>query len=153
MPSSFSRDASSSEDDQTSGAQLRRLNFDIPRAAAVQVATWALGVAADATTDPEDLERIDRVAGFVRAVALRRNAVPPSEEDLLSVVGIVIAALEVDCDAPGLGRSVGAMIDELDPIVDAVCSRVVCPLRNPSARPLGGRCRAPAIVRHRYLIP
>jgi hypothetical protein len=154
MPSVFSPDASSSDDDQATGARLRRLNLDIPRAAAVQVATWALGVAADATTDPEDLERVDRVAGFVRAVALRRPAVPPNEEDLLSVLAIVIAALEVDCDAPGLGRSVGAIIDELEPILDAVCGRVVAPLHLGSSCPrLAGRCRAPAVVRHRYLVP
>jgi hypothetical protein len=149
MHSGFSRSTSPPDGDHEIGARPRRLNYDVPRAAAVQVATWALGVATDATTEPEDLERIDRVADFVRAIALRRDVPPPSEEDLLSVLGILITALEVDCEAPGLGRSVGAMIEELDPLLDAVCARALAPRRVvPSAR-----CRAPAIVRHRFLIP
>jgi hypothetical protein len=154
MSSDVPRPPASTDDDSTTGSQLRRLNLDIPRAAAVQVATWALGVAAEATDDPDDLERIDRVAGFVRAVAHHHEAKPPSEEDLLSVVAIVITALEVDCSVPGLGRSVGAIIEELDPILDAVCGRIVAPLGlRPIAVPLRGRCRAPTIVRHRFLIP
>lgn len=154
MSSDFPRTTLSPDDEATTGARLRRLNLDIPRAAAVQVATWALGVAAEATDDPDDLERIDRVAGFVYAVAHHRDAEPPSEEDLLSVVAIVLAALEVDCSVPGLGRSVGAVIEELDPILDAVCGRVVAPLQlKPIAVAHRGRCRAPAVVRHRFLVP
>lgn len=156
MPSLFSSDTDPTDDSAPTTPSRRppRVSFDVPRAAALQIATWALDVAADSTDDAEDIERIGRVRRFVNSTVDGKPAKVPTEEDLLTVLAIVIASLEVDCAAPGLGRSVAVVVEELDPILDALCGRVVIPVPRCAAQPsLASRCRAPAIVRHRYLVP
>jgi hypothetical protein len=159
MSSFFSSDSNPTDDAADTATASRgpqRVSFEVPRAAALQVATWALDVAADNTDDAEDIERIGRVRRFVHSAVDGKPAKVPTEEDLLTVLAIVIAALEVDCAAPGLGRSVAVVVEELDPILDALCGRVVVPVPVPrcAGRPsLASRCRAPAIVHHRYLVP
>jgi hypothetical protein len=156
MPSLFSSDTDPTDDsaETTPSRRPPRVSFEVPRAAALQIVTWAIDVAADSTDDAEDIERIGRVRRFVHSAIDGKPAKVPTEEDVLTVLAIVIAALEVDCDAPGLGRSVAVVVEELDPILDAVCGRVVVPVPRCGARlSLASRCRAPALVRHRYLVP
>jgi hypothetical protein len=155
MSSLFSPDAPTDTPHTPGGPSLpRRVDFEVPRAAALKIASWALDVAADSTDDAEDIERVGRVRRFVHSAIVGRPGKTPTEEDLLTVLAIVISALEVDCAAPGLGRSVAVVIEEMDPILDAMCGRVVAPLRLGASRAsLAARCRAPAVVRHRFLIP
>jgi hypothetical protein len=157
MSSLFSSDPAPSADDSIQPSSSRRpprVSFEVPRAAALQIATWALDVAADSTDDAEDIERVGRVRRFVHSAVDGKPAKIPTEEDLLTVLAMVIAALEVDCAAPGLGRSVAVVVEELDPILDALCGHVEIPVPRCRARTsLASRCRAPAVVRHRYLVP
>ncbi len=83
-----------------------------------QVALWLLDVARSRTDDPLDQAAVDRVQRAV-TIAFASNApscarAEISEEDLLTVAGILITAFEADLDMPGLGFLAGSIYDAAD---------------------------------------
>lgn len=85
-----------------------------------QVGLWLLDVARSRTSDPLDLTAIDRVQrAFVASFAETQcRRIDVSEEDLLTVAGILIAAFEIDCAAPGLSAAAGSLYDATDGDLD-----------------------------------
>lgn len=87
--------------------------------AARQVANWMLDVARSRTADPTDLTAIDRVQAAARASLDHANVrAAVTEQDLLTVLGILIEAFEVDCQLPGLGALAGSLYDAADDAPD-----------------------------------
>jgi hypothetical protein len=129
-----------------------------------RVGLWLLDVARSRTTDPLDLTAIERVqrsllttlAGKTRCA--RSEA---SEEDLLTVAGILITAFEVECGAPGLSDAAGALYSATDGdvsqiakiIVDALVASALQSAAEITTRPRPTKHRAhgliPIIVRDR----
>jgi hypothetical protein len=92
--------------------------------AAQDVALWLLDVARSQTSDPLDLTAIDRVqraamAAFANTPIGSRPAV--TEEDVLTVAGILLAAFEVDLGVPGLGAAAGSLYDATDGDLASIC--------------------------------
>ncbi len=89
-----------------------------------QVALWLLDVARARTSDPLDHAAIARVR---RALALALATDAPvgarpdvSEEDLLTVAGILLTAFEADLGISGLGTIAGRLYDEADGDLDTI---------------------------------
>jgi hypothetical protein len=120
-----------------------------------QVGLWLLDVARSRTSDPLDLPAIDRVqraflASFSEAPCRRPDV---SEEDLLTVAGILITAFEIDLAAPGLGAVAGSLYDETDGDLGQVRSAVAAAIAQRAVRSHLAKRRVvgvvPIIVRRR----
>jgi len=102
-------------------AALPPIDYAPLRAATRQVSAWLLDLARSRTTDPLDVAAIDRVQ---RAVAATIDGAAPgargqvSEEDILTVLGILITAFELDVGQVDLGAVFGALYDAADPLTD-----------------------------------
>lgn len=113
-----------------------------------KVGVWLLDVARSRTTDPVDLGAIDRVQrAFVASLGKpsgRRTQA--SEEDLLTVAGLLLTAFEADLGAPGLanvaGRLYAAAEREAQPLAAAIAAQVADALATTAAR----RPRASRVV-------
>ncbi len=103
-----------------------------------QAALWLLDVARSHTSDPLDQTSIDRVQ---RAVTLAFATNAPacarpdvSEEDLLTVAGILITAFEADLGVPGLGAVAGSLYDATDGDLDQIRTAIVDTLAERAAQ-------------------
>jgi hypothetical protein len=106
------------ETERDASAELPPIDYTPLQHASRQIAMWLLDVARSRTTDPLDHTSIDRVqralvlAFATNAPACARPEV--SEEDLLTVAGILITAFEADLGIEGLSAVAGALYDEAD---------------------------------------
>lgn len=84
-------------------------------AAGRQVVAWLCDVARTRTDDPLDLTAIDRVDRAARAILAGDPAGGgASEEDVLTTLGVLITAFEIDFELGGLGELAGALYDAAD---------------------------------------
>lgn len=92
------------------------IDFAPLAAAGRQVAAWLCDVARSRTDDPLDLTAIDRVDRAARALLGGEPASGggASEQDVLTVLGILITAFEVDFGLDGLAQVAGAVYDAAD---------------------------------------
>lgn len=106
------------ETEREPSAALPPIDYAPLMNASRQVALWLLDVARSRTIDPLDHTAIDRVQRAL-VVAFATNAPAcarpnVSEEDLLTVAGILITAFEDDLGIGGLGAVAGSMYDAAD---------------------------------------
>jgi hypothetical protein len=95
--------------------ELPPIDYAPLKSAARDISFWLLDVARSRTDDPLDHTAIDRVHRAL-VVALAANASTctrpdVSEEDLLTVAGILLTAFEVDLGLDGLGMATGSAYD------------------------------------------
>ncbi|HVV82906.1 MAG TPA: hypothetical protein VHE35_07485 [Kofleriaceae bacterium] len=77
-----------------------------------QVVSWLCDVARSRTTDPLDHTAIDRVDGAAQALLTGTpNAGGTSEEDVLTVLGLLVTAFETDLGLRGLADLAGVLYD------------------------------------------
>lgn len=126
-----------------------------------QVARWLLDVARSRTGDPHDRAAIDRVQrALTVAVASSAPACARpeiSEEDLLTVAGILITTFEADLGVPGLGVFAGSIYDAADGDLELVraalthmaASQAAATVERARGRTPKRRLVMPVIVRRR----
>ncbi len=127
-----------------------------------RVALWLLDVARNHASDPLDLTAIDRVQRAVLVACASKSTecalreVSVSEEDLLTVAGILITAFEIDFGVSGLGSLAGSLYDATDGDLSAI--RIVLAEAMALGAAAGKRARsskrgtvavAPIVVRRR----
>lgn len=120
-----------------------------------QVGNWLLDVARSRTNDPVDLGAIERVQraflDSLSAAPCRRFDV--SEEDLLTVAGILIAAFEIDFPAPGVSAAAGSLYDATDGDLDQLRSALAAAVAQRAVRAHIAKRRVvgvvPVVVRRR----
>ena len=79
----------------------------MPVKALVEIADWLLDLATtSAHEDHDDLAAVESVRGYLHDLAARKAAEVPSEEELLSVIAMVVVALEQKHGLRGLGDGV-----------------------------------------------
>ena len=78
--------------------------------AALDLIDWMLDVAARQVADfGEDLERIEGVRDYLHGSVCGCPASEGPAEDLLFVLGLFIAEVELDCGQPGIREVLGAL--------------------------------------------
>lgn len=120
-----------------------------------QVSTWLFGIARAHTHDPLDLAAIERVE---RAVEARLTGGCPgasaaTEQDLLTVAGVLVTAFEVDCRVVGLSDLFGSIYAAADQLgaplfamLRSALDRPGTPAASAPARPM---VRIPVVIRRR----
>ena len=124
---------SEAELDRDPSAAPSPIDFAPLFAAAEQVGRWLLDIARSRTNDPADRAAIDRLAQAIAAPSQPpRTRHATTEEDLLTVVGILLDVLEAEAGVFGLAPVVGALYDATDgdlatvkeELVEALTARV-----------------------------
>jgi len=103
------------ETERDPSAELPPIDYAPLKNAGRDIALWLMNVARSRTDDSLDHTAIDRVQRAIM-IAFAQNArtcarPDVSEEDLLTVAGILITAFEADLGIDGLGAAVGSMYE------------------------------------------
>ncbi|MBE7448600.1 MAG: hypothetical protein HS111_06870 [Kofleriaceae bacterium] len=129
--------------------------------AARDIATWLLAVARSRTTDPLDhtaIDRVERAVRFAFASHAPGGARPVTrldvtEEDLLTVAGILIDAFEIDLGVSGLGSIVGSVYDAADGDPDRLWDAFADAIADRAVRELVAATRARPTSRVMRVVP